>query len=436
LRKPFSYPENHMTTRIVRLSALLAYTWIGSAALAQTTPTPTPTPAAAAAVSAATLPTLRAEVRTPLLEAQTLLSEKNYVQAKIKTREASGVANKTPYEDYVTTHFALSIANGEDDAPAAAKFLERVLQLSANETWLKPEEAQHLMHAVGITHYRAKDYAQAAVWLDRNIKAGGTEQSAKDARIQSYLLSGNLQRGSELINEEIRLNEKAGKTPTQRYLEMLAQARNGLKDSAGSTRALEMLVQYYPSKDHWRSLINRLWGRADLAPQLQLDVFRLAFFTGTPEEASDYSEYIEFAQKAGFSAEALRVFDQGVTAGQMGSTDAHKKLRVKLSQEVEQDRKTMAVDTAAALKKPDGLALFNIGFNMVGMQQVDKGLDLMEKAIAKGLAKRPTDARFRLAVAYAQAEQTEKALQTFATTSGPEGLDDLVRYWKWALRKP
>jgi hypothetical protein len=70
------------------------------------------------------------------------------------------------------------------------------------------------------------------------------------------------------------------------------------------------------------------------------------------------------------------------------------------------------------------------------MQQVDKGLDLMEKAIAKGLAKRPTDARFRLAVAYAQAEQTEKALQTFATTSGPEGLDDLVRYWKWALRKP
>ena len=96
----------------------------------------------------------------------------------------------------------------------------------------------------------------------------------------------------------------------------------------------------------------------------------------------------------------------------------------------------MVADTAAALKKPDGLALFNIGLNMVGMQQFDKGLELMEKAITKGLAKRPEDARLRLAVAYAQAGQADKARQTFATVSGPEGLDELVRYWGWAIRKP
>jgi hypothetical protein len=419
-----------MTKRIIRLSALLACTLITPALLAQTAPPP------ATAASAPALPTLRAEVRTPLLEAQALIVEKKYAPAKLKTQEASAIANKTPYEDYITARVALSIANGEDDAPAAAQFLERILQLTANETWLKPDDAQHLMHAVGINQYRSKDYAQAAIWFERNLKAGGADEAVKDARIRSYLLSGNLQRGSELLNDEISLNEKAGKTPAQAYLEMLAQARNGLKDTAGSTRTLEMLVQYYPSKDHWRSLINRMWGRADLAPQLQLDVFRLAFHTGTLEETTDYTEYIDFAQKAGFSAEALRVFDQGVTAGQMGTTDAQKKLRIKLTQEIEQDRKTMAADTVAALKKPDGLALFNIGFNMVSMQQVDKGLELMEKAIAKGMAKRPSDARLRMAVAYAQGGQTDKALQTFATVSGPEGLDELVRYWKWAVRKP
>ncbi|MEI8155892.1 MAG: hypothetical protein WCH60_03440 [Burkholderiales bacterium] len=422
-----------MTLRSIQLSALLACTLIGPAALAQAAPSP------ATAASAPALPALRAEVRIPLLESQTLVGEKKYAQAKLKVQDALAIANKTPYEEYITTRVALAIANGEDDAPAANKFLERILQLTANETWLKPEDAQHLMHSVGITHYRAKDYAQAAVWLDRNIKAGGTEQAAKDARIQSYLLSGNLQRGSDLINEEIALSEKAGKPPTQAYLQMLAQARNGLKDTTGSTRALEMLVQYYPSKDHWRSLINRLWGRSDLAPQLQLDVFRLAFHTGTLEETTDFSEYIDFAQKATFAAEALRVFDQGVTAGLMGSganAEAHKKLRAKLVHEVEQDRKTLAADTGVAQKKPDGLALFNIGFNMVAMEQVDKGLDLMEKAIAKGLAKRPADAKLRLAVAYAQAGQTEKALQTFATVSGTDGPDDLVRYWKWAIRKP
>jgi tetratricopeptide (TPR) repeat protein len=419
-----------MTKRIIQLGALLACTLMGPVALAQTAPAP------AAAASAPALPTLRAEVRTPLMETQTLIVDKKYAQAKAKAKEAKAVANLTGYEEYIITRVELSIANGEDDAPEASKLLERILQLTANETWLKPEEAQHLMHAVGITHYRAKDYAQAIIWLERNIKAGGTDEAVRDARIRSYLLSDKLQRGSELLADEIAMAEKAGKVPSQTYLEIQAQARSSLKDATGATQALEALVLHYPSKDHWRSLINRLWGRGDLATPLQLDVFRLAFQLGTHEEATDFSEYVEFAQKAGFSAEALRIYDQGVTAGVMGTTDVQKKLRVKLAQETEQDRKTQAADTAAALKKPDGLALFNLGFNMLSMQQVEKGLELMEKALAKGLAKRPADAKLRLAVAYAQAGQTDKALQTFATVSGPEGLDELVRYWKWAIRKP
>jgi hypothetical protein len=419
-----------MTKRIVQLGALLACSLMGHATFAQTPAAP------ASAASAPAAPTLRAEVRTPLMEAQTLIVDKKYAPAKLKAQEAAAAANKTPYEDYITTRVLLSIANAEDDAPAANKLLERILQLTANETWLKQDDALHLMHAAGITNYRNKDYVQAAAWLERNLKAGGTDEAVKDVRIRSYLLAGNLQRGSELLDEEIALADKAGKAPSQANLEVLVQARNGLKDAPGATRALERLVQLYPNKDHWRSLINRLWGRADLAIQLQLDMFRLAFQLGTHEEATDFGEYVEFAQKAGFSAEALRIYDQGATAGLMGTTDAQKKLRVKLAQEVEQDRKTLAADTAAALKKPDGLALFNLGFNMVSMQQVDKGLELMEKGIAKGLAKRPADAKLRLAVAYAQAGQTEKALQTFATVSGPEGLDDLVRYWKWAIRKP
>jgi len=74
--------------------------------------------------------------------------------------------------------------------------------------------------------------------------------------------------------------------------------------------------------------------------------------------------------------------------------------------------------------------------NQVSLQQFDKGLELMEKAIAKGIAKRPEDARLRLGQAYVLAGQTDKALQTFATVSGAEGLDDIVRYWTLAIRKP
>ena len=417
------------TMRSLRLSAVLACLLAAPSAWSQTA-------AAPAAASQPTGPTIRADLRTLLLDAQNLMNDKKFAQVKEKVQIANALADKTPYETYITTRVALSLAIAEDDAPNASKLLEQVLQLNTIGAWLKPEETLPLMQAVGITHYRVKDYAKSADWLDRNIKAGGTDQAVKDTRVQAYLLSGNLTRASDLINEEIAASEQAKKAPPQAYLENLAQARNNLKDTAGYTRALELLVQYYPSKDHWRSLINRLWGRSDLATRLQVDVFRLAFYTGTPEEATDYTEYIDFSSKAGFSGEALRAYDMGVTAGQVGTTDVHKKLRAKLVQENEQDKKTMVADTAAALKKPDGLALFNIGLNMVGMQQFDKGLELMEKGIGKGIARRAEDARLRLGVAYIQAGQNDKALQTLATVTGPEGLTDLVKYWTWAIRKP
>lgn len=419
--------------RVVQLSAVLACALMGPLAWAQTPAAP------AAAASAPAGPTIRPELHAPLLEAQNLISEKKYALAKEKIQIATALADKTPYESYLTARVALTVALGQDDAAAADQLVEQVLQLNATGAWLKPEETLPLMHAVGISYYRVKNYAQCAVWMDRNIKAGGTDKAVKDARIQAYLLSGNLARGSELIYEELAAAEKAGAAPSQPYLELLVQARNNLKDTAGATRAQELLVQHYPSKDHWRSLINRLWGRSDLATRLQLDVFRLASYTGTPEETSDFSEYTDFAQKSGFSAEALKVFDQGAAAGQMGTganAEAHKKLRAKLVQEVEQDRKTLAADTASALKKPDGLALLNLGFNLVAMQQFDKGLELMEKGVAKGLAKHPEDARLRLGIAYALAGQSDKAAKTLATVSGPEGLDELVRYWTWAIRKP
>ena len=389
-----------------------------------------------AAASAPAAPSIRPELRAILLEVQTLLSEKKYPQAKEKIQLANAVADKSPYETYIVARIALSLAIAEDDAQSANKVLEQVLALNTTGAWLKPEETLPLMHAAGITNYRAKDYAQSAIWMERYIKEGGTDPAVKNVRVQAYLLGGNLQRGSELIDEEIAASDLAKKAPPQNYLEMLGQARNNLKDTAGATRAAELLVQHYPSAESWRALINRLWNRSDLATRLHLDVFRLAFYKGTLEEATDYSEYVDFAQKAGFSGEALQAFDKGVTAGVLGSTDAQKKLRAKLVQENEQDRKALAADTASALKKPDGFALFNIGLNLVGMQQYEKGLELMEKGIAKGFPKRPEEARLRLGMAYAQAGQTDKAQQTFAAISGPEGMTELARYWVWAIRKP
>lgn len=394
------------------------------------------TPAAPASATSAPTNTLRDVVRVPLAEAQKLFEANNHAAAREKLQTVQALADKTAYESYVTARIALSVALAQDDGPGAAQLADSIFQLNATGNWLKPQETVSLMHAVGIAHYRAKDYGGAARWLDRTAEAGSIEASVRDARISSHLLAGNVQRGTELLAQSIDAAEKAGQTPEQKQLQLLYQARNQLKDAAGATQAIESLVRYYPSKEHWRQVLNRLWARADLPNRLQLDVFRLALYTQALDEATDFSEYVDFAQRAGFMVEALKVFDQGAAMGLIGTTDAHKKLRAKLAQDVEADRKSFKADLASAQKKPDGFALFNLGLNLVANQQFELGLDLLEKAITKGIAKNPIDAKLRLAAAYAQAGQSDKALQALSAVSGSEGIDELARYWKWALRKP
>ena len=97
-----------------------------------------------------------------------------------------------------------------------------------------------------------------------------------------------------------------------------------------------------PSKDHWRQPGKTACGRVPTCPTgCRLDVFRLALFTNALDEATDFTEYVEFAQRAGFLQEAISVFDQGVSLGLIGTSDAQKKQRAKLAHDLEQDRKEL-----------------------------------------------------------------------------------------------
>lgn len=417
------------------LNAVLAALMLCSTSAMAQTAAAAPAPAASAAAG----PGVRPDMAKHLVDAQRLLNDKNYAQAKAKLQLASAIPDKLAYENYLIALLGFDIAVNEDDAPNAAKFMEELLTLNKVGQWAKPAEVIAQMQTVGVVHYRTKDYAQAASWMERNLQAGGTSAAVKNVRIKAYALAGNTQRTVELAEEEVTLATKENRAPAQPYLELLAQARSQLKDAAGGARAIELLITHYPRKEYWQSLINRLWARPDLSPALHLDVFRLAFFTDALTETTDYQEYIDFAQRGGFSGEALAAYDKGVAAGLMGTGDnaqAHTKLRLKLAAEAEQDRKTAQADAANALKKPNGVAMVNLGFSLVGQGQFDKGIELLEKGIAKGLPKRADDAKLQLAVAQVMAGQTDKARQSFAAISGAQGLGELARYWLLAIRKP
>ena len=75
----------------------------------------------------------------------------------------------------------------------------------------------------------------------------------------------------------------------------------------------------------------------------------------------------------------------------------------------------------------DGNGLVKWGYAYVTLGQPDKGVELIEKGIAKGGLKRPEDAKLRLAQAQLAAGKKAKAQQTFHSVQGDDGAADIAR---------
>jgi len=85
-----------------------------------------------------------------------------------------------------------------------------------------------------------------------------------------------------------------------------------------------------------------------------------------------------------------------------------------LAQEVEQAR--------------DGNAMVQVGTQLVAYGQVDQGIDLLEKGIAKAQLRKPADAKLRLGLAQLKKNKA-KGLQTLRSVQGSDGVADIARLY-------
>ena len=414
----------------------LRWALLGSAILANLLcqPVRAQTPAPLPAASAAVAPTVRPEIGRVLQEAQGLLIDGKSGAAADKLRAADAVENKTPYEQHVLARLKIALAGLSGDAEFAAQQFE----LASQGPWLGATEKQTALRSVASLYYNAKNYAKAIEWAGLYQQAGGLEPSVNTMLAQSYYLVADYAKAASALQAEISKANAAGKAPAEIQLRLLADSRGRVKDVAGRRRALEDLVQHYPSQANWRALLAQFWGTPSLAPRLHLHVFRLQSISAGLTEAGDYTDMARLALQEGSATEAGKVLEQGDAAAVLSASDrAVQDLRDKLGAAAAQDRRTLEADLLRARSMPDGLALFNYGFNLFHTGQTERGLAQMEQALAKGIARNGDLARLRLVAAYAQVKERDKALQlltVLADRNDPVGLEDLVRYWKLFLR--
>ena len=421
------------------LMTLLALAAVPPAALAQATAAAAPASTASATSAAASAPAdgVRPELFPVLASAQELLRQQQFSATLAKLRETDALGAKSPYEAFVTERLRLAAASGAGDGAVAERAHDALIAGGR----LPAADRAALVQAVLTAYYRAQDYTRSSDWARRLREEPSATPAQKSLAQQwlaqsRYLLKDYASAAREM-QAELKAGEAAGQAPGEERLRLLASAQAQLKDMAAYQATLERLVTLYPKKTYWADLVGRVAAREGFADRLVLDALRLkAVVCGGLDETTDVMTLAEMAQQGGQSIEARRWIQQAYANGQFGN-GPQAAAQAKLRDAVQRS----AADDEAALKGrgpavKEALAQASWGQSYIAAGQTERGLAMMEEALAKGSLKRPDEVRLRLGAAYAQAGQADKAARTLQAVQGSDGSADLARLWLLHLKQP
>ena len=280
-----------------------------------------------ASITATAADTVRPVVGKPLQEAQKLMQAKNFKSALASIDAAEKVGGLTPYESFVVSQMRGAASAGAGDSAGAAAAFEKVLAAKR----LPPEEQLRITEAVAGTYLRAKNYPKAIEWIQAYRDGGGTKPETLGFLPQAYYLSGDFKRCAQESAAQIVAAEKAGRTPSEDQLKILASSLVKQNDMAGYTQALEKMVRYYPKPDYWTDLIQRTATKPGFSRNLDLDMYRLLRATGNLNQTKDYMEMAQLAVQSGLPGEAKAIVDEVYAKGLLGTgpeAERHNRLKV------------------------------------------------------------------------------------------------------------
>ncbi|HEX8615771.1 MAG TPA: hypothetical protein VF800_31195 [Telluria sp.] len=406
----------------------LAHLGLAMAALGFTAATPVVGLSTAYAAEA-----VRAEIGGPLQAAQKMMQAGRAKDALSELRKLDG-KNPTANEQYLIERVRAAAASTAGDYDTAARSFEKLIdsgKLSASE------RANFSEGLIGI-YMRAKEFGKANAAIQRSLKERD-DPKLRAYLIQNYMAMGNTAEATRLLEADLRAAEKAGRTPPEEPLQMMANLQNKSGDKVGYVATIEKLAAHYPKASYWADLLNRIVSKPGFADRLRVDVSRLQLANNLLKKPSEYMELAQLVLRDGAAAEAVKIVDKGYKAGILGvGADAprHQRLKDLADKTLADFNKNVATTEASLQKVADNDGLVSLGYAMVQAGQAEKGLALMEKAIAAGNLKRPDDAKLRLGQAYAAAGQKAKAITALKSVGGKDGTAELARYWIMAINHP
>jgi hypothetical protein len=370
---------------------------------------------------------VRAEVGKPLQQAGDLLRAGKAKEALAKAREADAVGGKTAAEQLIIDRMKAAAAQRAGDMPTAIQALESV------HGKVSGAEQGQLAEQLASAYAQQRNNAKASEWLAKAVAAGNN--SATVRQLQSYLqsASGDYAAIARDAGGAVAAAEQAGRRPDEGDLLRLADAQQRTGNTNAYVATLEKLLLNYPKKDYWSAYLGRLPRKPGFADRFALDLMRLRLATGSLTKTEEFMEMAQLSLQAGLPSEARRIAEQGFQAGVLGTgaeAGRHQRLRDLAIKQEGEAKGALASQLMEAEAAKEGDGLVKVGYAYVSLGEVDKGIELIQKGIAKGNLKRPDDARLRLGMAQLQSGKARPAaLQTLRSVKGNDGAADIARLW-------
>lgn len=371
---------------------------------------------------------VRPEVGKPLQQAGELLKAGKAKEALAKVREADGAAAKTPAEQAMIERMRGAAAQRAGDTATALHAFEALFSKASGA------DAEQAAEQIAFTHAQAKEWAKAGEWAHKAESLGGSSPQLKQLLSYVQAQSGDYGAIGRDAAAAVAAAEKEGRRPEENDLLRLADAQAHTGNAAGQAATLEKLVLSYPKKEYWASYLSRLPRKSGFSDRFSLDVMRLKLVTGNLTSADEYLEMAQLAIQAGYPAEGLAVVEKGFSSGVLGTGaegDRHKRLRDLAVKQAAEAKTSVEQRTRDAESAKDGNGLVRLGYGLVTQGDIDKGIGLIEKGIAKGQLKHPEDAQLLLGMACLQdgAARKSKAVQQLRAVKGSDGAAELARLW-------
>ena len=370
---------------------------------------------------------VRVEVGKPLQQANDLLKAGKAKEALAKVREAENIPGITPAERQTIDGMKAAAAQRAGDMATAISALESMAGRASGAPL--GAYAEQLASA----YVQQRNNTKATEWLNKAMAAGNNSASVK--QLHSYLqsTSGDYSAIARDAGGAVASAEQAGRRPDEGDLLRLADAQQRTGNLAGYGSTLEKLLLNYPKKDYWNAYLSRLPRKNGFGDRFLIDVLRLRLASNTLTKADDYMELAQLSLQQGLPSEARRVAELGFKSGVLGTgaeAARHQRLRDLATKEEGEAKAKLAGMATEAETFKEGDGLVKVGTSYVSLGEVDRGIELIQKGIAKGNLKRAEDAKLRLGLAQMQSPKAKSAaVQTLRSVKGTDGATDIARLW-------